>query len=374
MKTSDRPVYQFEIQVVNPEKIEGMVKPFVVYQVKTKTNAPQYTQREFSVTRRYRDFRWLVKQLTARYPGLIVPPVPEKQALGRFSPDFIEYRRRALEKCLQRIGQHPILQMSHDFRTFLEIAEDFESIAGDLERETRRGFFDKLGDVVSSALSFSKTSEVDDWFEQKRLRLDIMETQLHSLHKSLEQMIRCRKELGLLSTDTAECVLLLRRNHTLHEDGDNLGFVLEELAEAEKEMATIHLQQATCETTTLMATVDEYERLIGSIKKALGTRQKSLEQWQSLESSLHKKRDVYEKIKSSLVKGDKLMMAQRDVHEAESKASTAQNEFDDLSLQIRDEIELFEQLRIGDFHQSTREFMAHYLSHQEKVSKSLCFS
>jgi sorting nexin-1/2 len=300
--------------VINPEKIEG-VNSFVVYQVKTKTNAPQYAFREFSVSRRYRDFRWLVNQLTARYPGLIIPPVPEKQTLGRFSPEFIEYRRIALEKCLQRIGKHPVLQMSHDFKTFIETREDFAVISEDLKRETHRGFFDKLGDAVSSAFTFSKVSEVDDWFEQKRTYLDILETQLHGLHKSLEQVTKHRKELCMLSNELADCAILLKRNHSSEEKTDFLGELLEEFVAVEKEIATLHSLQATSESASITSTIDEYERLVGAIKKALSNRQKSLEHWQSMKTSVQKKKDAYEKLKVSFVKGDKLLIAQRDLHE-----------------------------------------------------------
>lgn len=36
--------------------------------------------------------------LVETHPGLIVPPLPEKQVIGRFEDDFIEYRMRALER------------------------------------------------------------------------------------------------------------------------------------------------------------------------------------------------------------------------------------------------------------------------------------
>jgi hypothetical protein len=69
--------------------------------------------------RRYGDFEWLSDQLANTYPGIIIPPVPEKQAVGRFSPDFVEQRRRGLERFLLKISMHPVLVESHHFITFL---------------------------------------------------------------------------------------------------------------------------------------------------------------------------------------------------------------------------------------------------------------
>ena len=49
-----------------------------------------------------------------------MPPPPEKQQLGRFQDEFVEARRSALERMLNKIGQHPLLQRDVDFKLFIE--------------------------------------------------------------------------------------------------------------------------------------------------------------------------------------------------------------------------------------------------------------
>ena len=63
---------------------------------------------EFEVARRYRDFLWLFNQLHTNNPGVVVPPPPEKQAVGRFDTEFVESRRAALERMLNKTAAHPI--------------------------------------------------------------------------------------------------------------------------------------------------------------------------------------------------------------------------------------------------------------------------
>ena len=99
--------------------------------------------------RRFNHFVWLYEQLSNAYPGVIVPPIPEKQAIGmpapclvlpsrcalladrppgrrrparpgRFDPEFLTSRKNALEKCLRRIVSHPVLYQSTDLKLFLE--------------------------------------------------------------------------------------------------------------------------------------------------------------------------------------------------------------------------------------------------------------
>jgi hypothetical protein len=73
--------------------------------------------------RRYSDFTWLSEQLARDFPGVIVPPLPEKLAVGRFGEEFVESRRRALEKFLHRVAAHGELSTSPHFITFLQADE-----------------------------------------------------------------------------------------------------------------------------------------------------------------------------------------------------------------------------------------------------------
>jgi sorting nexin-1/2 len=47
-----------------------------------QTTSTAFRSQDFTVLRRYRDFLWLYNQLTLGNPGVIVPPVPGKHAIG----------------------------------------------------------------------------------------------------------------------------------------------------------------------------------------------------------------------------------------------------------------------------------------------------
>jgi sorting nexin-1/2 len=53
-------------------------------------------------------------------PGVVVPPAPEKNTFGRFDDSFVQQRRLALEKCIQKTANHPILGKDPDLKMFLE--------------------------------------------------------------------------------------------------------------------------------------------------------------------------------------------------------------------------------------------------------------
>lgn len=53
-------------------------------------------------------------------PGVVVPPVPEKHTFGRFDDQFVQQRRLALERCIHKTANHPVLQQDADLKLFLE--------------------------------------------------------------------------------------------------------------------------------------------------------------------------------------------------------------------------------------------------------------
>ena len=74
------------------------------------------------IRRRYSDFEWLVNQLTTKYPAFIIPPLPEKNPLGKIyneDAEFIENRQKGLLYFLNKMLEHPALRNTNDFVQFL---------------------------------------------------------------------------------------------------------------------------------------------------------------------------------------------------------------------------------------------------------------
>lgn len=95
---------------------------------------------------------------------MVVPPPPDKQAVGRFESNFVESRRQALERMLNKTATHPMLQHDPDLKLFLES----ESFNVDIKHKERRdplpqeskGVFGSLGLSVGSSNKFVEQDEV----------------------------------------------------------------------------------------------------------------------------------------------------------------------------------------------------------------------
>jgi len=109
------------ITVSDPVQHSEGVNKYTSYRVDVRPQNSDLTSTQtFSaVLRRYSDFLWLYEKLQTERAGAIVPPLPEKNPVGRFNPAFVEIRRRELERFLRRAVVHPELQDCASLDVFL---------------------------------------------------------------------------------------------------------------------------------------------------------------------------------------------------------------------------------------------------------------
>lgn len=179
------------VGITDPEKIGDGMNAYVAYKVTTQTSLPMFRSKQFSVKRRFSDFLGLYEKLSEKHSqnGFIVPPPPEKSLIGMTkvkvgkedssSAEFLEKRRAALERYLQRIVNHPTMVQDPDVREFLE-KEELPRAVG---TQTLSGagllkMFNKATDAVSKMTI--KMNESDIWFEEKLQEVECEEQRLRN--------------------------------------------------------------------------------------------------------------------------------------------------------------------------------------------------
>lgn len=354
----------FDITVGEPQKIGDVINPHIVYKVHIKTNSTAFKSSDFTVQRRYRDFLWLYNQLTTHNPGVIVPPVSEKHALGRFQDEFVESRRIALERCLRKMTAHPMLYGDPDLKLFLE-SESLVAEIKEKRQDSSKGFMTKFGETLSSATTFTKVHETDEWFESRRTQLDVLDGQLKSLLKAIEAIIKQRRDLGVASSEFGESIVSLAGTE-LNKPLANSLLVLGNLKIRIKEL---HDKQAHMDVLTLEHTVDEYIRTIGSIKITFMTRAKFNQNMVQAQNDLSKKKANFDKMSqpSRKTKPERLQQLQHEITEAEQRVDGAKKDFEEISTLIRQEFDRFDREKVEDFKQSVEAFLASMVKHQREI-------
>ena len=330
-----------------------------------KTTSKAYKTPEFSVSRRYRDFLWLYNQLHSNNPGVVVPPPPEKQAVGRFDTSFVESRRAALERMLNKTAVHPILQHDGDLKIFLES----EAFSSDVKHREHReplqaeskGMFSSLGLGGGSS---GKFIEHDDWFHDRRVYLDALENQLKSLLKAIDTVVAQRKILAEAAGDFSASLHAL----AVVELAPSLSGPLEGLSDIQLRIRELYDRQAQTDVLTLGITIDEYIRTIGSIKTAFANRQKAYHAWHAAESELGKRKATQDKVlRSGKTQQDRLNQLQADVGEGERKYHQSRLLYEDMGQLMRGELERFEREKVEDFKSGVETFLEGQVEAQKEV-------
>jgi sorting nexin-3/12 len=85
-------------------------KMYTDYEIICRTNIPAFKLKHSSVRRRYSEFEQFRDILERESSRVTLPPLPGKVFTNRFSDEVIEHRREGLERFLQIVSGHPLLQ------------------------------------------------------------------------------------------------------------------------------------------------------------------------------------------------------------------------------------------------------------------------
>lgn len=90
----------------------------------------------FEEARRFSEFFAFKEALTARWPGVYIPAIPEKKMMGNKDEKFIEERRALLERFMKEIAKQEYLVQSREFRVFTRERGDIEKILTSMTRQS----------------------------------------------------------------------------------------------------------------------------------------------------------------------------------------------------------------------------------------------
>uniref|UniRef100_A0A674K6Q5 Sorting nexin-2 n=2 Tax=Terrapene triunguis TaxID=2587831 RepID=A0A674K6Q5_9SAUR len=368
-------VFDIEINVSDPEKVGDGMNAYMAYRVTTKTSLSMFHKNEFSVKRRFSDFLGLHSKLATKYLhiGYIVPPAPEKSIVGMTkvkvgkedssSTEFVEKRRAALERYLQRTVKHPTLLQDPDLRQFLESSELPRAV--NTQALSGAGILrmvNKAADAVNKMTI--KMNESDAWFEEKQQQFENLDQQLRKLHASVEALVCHRKELSANTAAFAKSAAMLGNS----EDHTALSRALSQLAEVEEKIDQLHQEQAFADFYVFSELLGDYIRLIAAVKGVLDHRMKCWQKWQDAQVTLQKKREAEAKLQLAN-KPDKLQQAKDEIKEWETKVQQGERDFEQISKTIRKEVGRFEKERVKDFKTVIIKYLESLVQTQQQLIK-----
>lgn len=305
--------------------------------------------------------------------------------MGRFDADFVESRRQALERMLNKCAAHPILQHDGDLKLFLE-SEAFNVDIKHKERkdpllQENKGMLGSLGLSVSTTGKFIEHDDVrffvcgpliiilisSQWFHDRKVYLDALESQLKALLKAIDTVVEQRKGLA------ASCGDFSASLHSLAsvELSPSLSGPLDGLSDLQLRIRELYERQAQQDVLTIGIVIDEYIRLVGSVKMAFQQRQKAYHAWHAAESELQKRKATQDKLlRQGRSQQDRLNQLSADVADAERKSNQARLLFEDMGRLMRNELDKFEREKVEDFKSGVETYLESAVEAQKEVCQN----
>lgn len=386
---------EFNIEVKDPVKVGELTSMHVEYTVESRSEIFEGSYAK--VIRRYSDFRWLYRQLQNNHWGTTIPPPPEKQTVGRFKQDFIENRRCQMERMLRRIASKASLQKDQDFLLFLQ-SEQFASDAKKREHMTGSGASNDSNDLseihISEIqllgaedaatvlknggldaesqkrfmnISFSsppKYVEIEDFFIEQRQNIDLLEEKLSQLDKSLVLVDCQRNELASVTEEFARTIDSLATLEVTKKSSD----LLKNFAQTHRRIKESLERTSLQEALTLGITLDEYLRLLSSLKAIFNQRAKLGQYLAIVEGDMTRKQASLERMHKNSGQSniDKLSTNKNELLVLKRRFELVKKSWQDVGSRIKVEMSSFDAEKVKDFRNSMEIFLESAIEGQKE--------
>ena len=225
---------------------------------------------------RYTDFVWLVERLEEFYAGVIIPPLPPKKSLGRFESSFIESRRVALERFLNRLAKHAKLSKSQDLAMFVRAPDAaFILSKGETVKKSLTSMVQWIGTTISQHTvhhvpARSPASRHDLQFEEMKLNVD--ELLIHALETSKNVNLFIDQSLAsaVHMKEYTDTLLLLE---SIEKDDAVLNMYLKDTSHCAGKLAEAHDAFSLECMNAVQFPLEDYVGLLHSIQRAFKRRE-----------------------------------------------------------------------------------------------------
>lgn len=364
------------VTVTDPLKLSDTFGSYVVYRVNTNTNHPEFSASDCTCTRRYSDFEWLHDQLSFFYPASITPPLPEKQTVGRFTPEFIEGRRRGIEKFINRVTKHAVFKDAAVLATFLQSDDTAFGQCKNQYKHDRAAASGSVSGWLGDKMNTMSTNTVllpteDDEAVQGALDYVLAwERQLTIVSKQATQIVKSARDKGKALFEFGQAFSSLGLNETNQELGD----VLSNVGVAAAKLSSFQTDAALAKSISFEEPTHESVRILNEIKSAIKRRGNKRENLVNATADLHAKQAAYNKVLGVAGKEDLATSKLVLVETAQERLESAQTELDTVTAQLLLEVAAFKIDKAAEFKITCRDFVKVLIDlndNTEKIWKEL---
>jgi sorting nexin-1/2 len=311
-----------------------------------------------AVLRRYSDFLWLYERMHRERAGAVVPPLPEKQAVARFSAAFVEDRRVHLEQFLRRVAVHPELHDCPALDLFLR-AEDAAFLMAKQSNSNSTGNTPYTfspdpnsyaiqappkKDGIKKWFSEAKTSIAgdlvrspdDDLFEEIERYVHNLDMQMRGVSQQASSLVRKGKEIANGLFEFGLAFNLLGQS-----ESDGLGQALGKMGEAADRLSVLSAEHAEGEMARFEEPLRDYIKTVHAVKVALSRRHEKRVSYTARLAEVDAKKANLFRLRGQPGMEAKAYAAEMSLQRHQESVNVARDEFAAVSQRVLREVDRF---------------------------------
>lgn len=385
-------------QVSDPvQHADGMQK-YTSYRVDVRPlvdgNMQDVNLHPSAVLRRYSDFLWLFDKLQQERSGAIVPPLPEKQPVGRFSPAFVEDRRRQLERFLRRVAVHPELADAPSLDTFLRADDMTFSAAKNAKggvslassqtnfmnhnnnhmmmmnqaaggpSPKKDGFKRWFAEAKTSMTGDLVRSPDDDLFDEIQRYVTGLDNQMRNVAHQTTGLVRKGKEVSNGLYEFGLAFNLLGQS-----EADALGDALKRMGDTADRLSVVSAEHAQQEMAKFEEPIQDYIKLIHSVKLALHRRHEKRLTYSACLAEIEAKQSQLGKLRAQIGQEAKAYATEMSLRKAQENAEIARGDFAATSQRVLREVDRFKREKAEDMRQTVLDYITLQVEYNRQMEQ-----
>lgn len=348
-----------------------------------------------AVLRRYSDFLWLYDRLHLERAGAVVPPIPEKQPVGRFSPTFVEDRRLHLERFVRRVAVHPELSDAACLDMFLR-ADDMtfqaaKAAKGDVNPQMnnnmnasammnpnnmnpnmnqsmmgggggypnqhspapkKEGFKRWFAEAKTSISGDLVKSPDDDLFDEINRYVHGLDSQMKNVSHQASALVRKGKEIANGLFEFGLAFNLLGQS-----EADALGDALGKMGDTADRLSVLSAEHAEKEMAQFEEPLQDYLKVIHAVKLALQRRHEKRLTYSTCLASVETKSNNLGKLRLQIGAEAKTYAAEMSLRRGQEAAEAARDDFATVSQRVLREVDRFKREKAEDMRKTVLDYI-----------------
>ena len=148
-----------QLFVSDPIKNKDGIKEFTSYTLQgSKIPEP--------VSRRYRDFDALRNKFLERWPGVFIPNIPHKKAIGSTDKEIVDLRIEMINRFLKKLSHIDYLFNSDEMELFLQNSNNVPKTLENIKQDSYQELLKKYSGVFTDYDTIAGKSEQDEFYKQ----------------------------------------------------------------------------------------------------------------------------------------------------------------------------------------------------------------